>query len=413
MRRIRIHTIVLVLFCLPFVAAAQPMPVGDNALAAQYPFISTVFNRVFNASGLDSFYQKLYNLKTKRSGTVSIVHIGDSHIQAGSLSGVVRSGFQDFFGDAGRGLVFPYQLARSNAPDDIASSSSHAWQYNRVAHPELAGASGVAGFVITSNNTVANLGLSIRSTLTSFPSYNRLKFFMDSSTEVSWILQATGNDIPYIIRQEEGDTSLTQEVVLEQPVSGFSLSSLPSGAAKNFYGVSLENSEPGVLYHTIGVNGARYDQYNLADLFWKQLPELKPDLFIISLGTNEAQRAAFAEAAFFAELATFLQKLRQAAPRAAVLITTAPDSYKGRRSNLVLKSLNASLADYCNRNYIPLWDLYRITNGYGSAYSWLHRGLMARDRVHFTTDGYRLQGSLLLAALARGYNNYISLLEGR
>ncbi|MBK5269987.1 MAG: hypothetical protein JJE22_03130, partial [Bacteroidia bacterium] len=57
---------------------------------------------------------------------------------------------------------------------------------------------------------------------------------------------------------------------------------------------------------------------------------------------------------------------------------------------------------------IPLWDLYRITNGYGSAYSWLKRGLMNNDRVHFTSEGYRLQGNLLFNALAKGYNTYVS-----
>ncbi|MET0393456.1 MAG: GDSL-type esterase/lipase family protein [Chitinophagaceae bacterium] len=411
MSRISIHTIAFVFFLLPVIALAQPapMPADDNSLTARYPFVSTVFNRIFNSSGLDSFYHKLYRLRTTNTGTVSIVHIGDSHIQAGSLSGVVRTGLQDFFGDAGRGLVFPYQLARSNAPDDIGSTSNNTWQFNRVAHPEIPLAPGISGFAITSTSPVANIDLFIKSTGTTFPAYNRLKFFTDSNTSVSWILQAAGNGIPYIIRREDGDTSLYQEIQLQQPVGSFTLSSLPSGADKTFYGVSLENSRPGVLYHTIGVNGARYDQYNLADLFWQQLPGLKADLFIISLGTNEAQRAAFAEAAFFTELSVFLQNLKKAAPGAAILITTAPDSYKGRHSNAVLRSLNVSLTEYCNRNYLPLWDLYRITNGYGSAYSWVRRGLMARDRVHFTTEGYRLQGSLLLNALARGYNNYISI----
>jgi lysophospholipase L1-like esterase len=167
------------------------------------------------------------------------------------------------------------------------------------------------------------------------------------------------------------------------------------------------------VYHTIGVNGARYDQYNLAPLFWRQLPALDADLFIVSLGTNEAQRAVFAESAFLRDFNNFIGRLHAASPRAVILVTTAPDSYKGRYSNKVLKALNESLTREANKEFIPLWDLYRITNGFGSAYSWSRRGLMSRDRVHFTAEGYRLQGQLLFNALAKGYNDYVEALEPR
>src|SRR5689334_10476240 len=128
-------TILAFLYIAPASSIAQSMPVNENKLSGNYPFISTVFNRISNNSGLDSFYKKLHQLKLNGSGTVSIVHIGDSHIQADFMTAVVRNGLQDFFGNAGRGLVFPYQLAQSNSPDDIYSSSSIGWQFNRIAHP--------------------------------------------------------------------------------------------------------------------------------------------------------------------------------------------------------------------------------------------------------------------------------------
>jgi lysophospholipase L1-like esterase len=386
----------------PVLLKAQAMTTNDDALARKYPFIRTVFNRVLNSSGLDSFYAKLYRLKTTGSGTVSIVHIGDSHIQADFLSGTVRKGLQDFFGDAGRGLVFPYQLAQSNAPDDISSSSNTHWQFNRLAHPELPLNYGISGYGLHTYNSGANINLSIRFGLSSF---NRLKFFTDSS---SWIMQADNNDVPYVVKKEEGDSSVYQQVVLDQPASSFTISSLPSFASKDFYGVSLENSQPGILYHMIGVNGARYDQYNEASLFWQQLPGLKADLYIVSLGTNEAQQAALPASAFSRELTEFIQRLKESSPGACILITTAPDSYKKRRFNTVLRDVNTALTTFSNTSYIPLWDLYHITNGYGSAYSWARRGLMSHDRIHFTAEGYRLQGNLLLIALAKGYNGFVN-----
>jgi lysophospholipase L1-like esterase len=393
-----------------FELSAQTIAVGDGELARKYPFVGTVFNRIFNATGLDPFFQKLSDLKKSDSGTVSVVHIGDSHIQADFLSGEVRASLQQNFGNAGRGLVFPYKLAQSNSPDDIISSSTTRWQFNRVAHPEIKTDYGISGYGLISMAETASINLALRLNKDGIQSFSRLKFFLDSSAASSWLLQAENNNAPYLIKKET-DSLPFREVSLDTPASGFTLTSLPSSIKKEFYGVSLENDSSGIIYHTIGVNGARYDQYNIADLFWQQLPALKADLYIISLGTNEAQRAAFNQGIFYQELRLFLEKIRQASPGAAIVLTTAPDSYKGRASNRVLQQLNQSLTNYCNDNHIPLWDLYRITNGYGSAYSWSRRGLMSRDRIHFTAEGYRLQGELLFSALIKAYNSYISVYQ--
>lgn len=392
-------------------AFAQPLPGDEKELAKKYPFVSTVFNRVFNSTALNSFYEKLFHLKKDSAGTVSIVHIGDSHIQPDFLSGVVRSELQQYFGNAGRGLVFPYRLALSNAPDDIVSSSETRWEYNRVAHPEIPVAPGISGFVIRSSLPSPQLKISLRQNFRAgYQDFNRLRIFTDNDTAHYWSVQAD-NDTSSMVLHSQQD-SAGSIISLPASATAFTLQASASGATKSFYGASLENSQPGVLYHTIGVNGARYDQYNTAELFWKQLPALKADLYIVSLGTNEAQRAAFNQTAFFKELDIFIGRLQQSSPGAAILITTAPDSYRARRYfNKVLQQLNKALADYCNKNYIPLWDLYRITNGYGSAYTWARRGLMSKDKVHFTADGYRLQGELLYHALAKGYNSYLQILN--
>ena len=141
---------------------AQLIPVDEKGPAKKYPYVNTIFNRLFNSGGLDSFYHKLYDLKKTGTGVVNIVHIGDSHIQADYLSGFVRTSLQQYFGNAGRGLVFPYQLAQSNAPADVASSSNTTWQYNRLAHPEIPIAAGVSGYCIQSNALGASIDLSLR-----------------------------------------------------------------------------------------------------------------------------------------------------------------------------------------------------------------------------------------------------------
>ncbi|MDP4262733.1 MAG: GDSL-type esterase/lipase family protein [Bacteroidota bacterium] len=395
-----------IIFFLPLVTSAQSIPVNDNNITGTYSFIHPALNRITDAGSLDSFYNKLYQLKTTHKGVISVVHIGDSHIQADFLPGIVRAGLQQFFGNAGRGLVFPYQLAQSNAPPDIGSSSNISWEFNRLAHPEIPITAGISGYSIQTITDGAAISISLKPVAAGPQTFNYLKFFVDSNTSNSWMLE-TGNNQSFLVKKNDG-SSLCREITLPESTNSFSFSSLPSGNTKEFYGVSLENSNPGVLYHVIGVNGARYDQFNIASLFWKQLAALNADLFIISLGTNEAQRVAFAEKDFWQQVSLFIQKLKMIAPGASVLITTPADSYKGRKPNAILKQISFSLVNYCHQNHIAAWDLYRITGGYGSAYSWMKRKLMNRDRVHFTADGYHIQGSLLFNALSKGYNSYIN-----
>ncbi len=74
------------------------------------------------------FYRKLTELRNGQRDRVSILQIGDSHIQPGYFSGTARSALQHYFGNAGRGLVFPWRLARTNQPDDIRITSTSLWQ---------------------------------------------------------------------------------------------------------------------------------------------------------------------------------------------------------------------------------------------------------------------------------------------
>ena len=398
------------LFFLPIIvffkiAYAQPIPMLQ-AFNKSTPPINYPLNRIYNGAGLKDFFTKLKDLKNKKRGVVNIVHIGDSHIQADFLSGLVRRNLQAFFGNAGRGLIFPYQLARSNAPTDISSWSNVAWQFNRVAHPKILINSGVSGYVIQTTSISANMDISLRTDENDSSLYfKRLQFFIDSNKTTSWALHAENDRASYFINNNDSTvTPAYHQVLLDNLAHRFTLTALPTNALKSFYGVSLQNDDAGVLYHAIGVNGARYDQYNIASLFWQQLASLQADLYIISLGTNEAQAAIFNESDFRQQLSQMVAHIKNINPAAAILITTAADSFKGKKANSVLKQLNTSLTYYCNENRLPLWDLYRVTNGYGSCYNWFSKKLMNKDRIHFTADGYRLQGQLLYNALAKEYN---------
>lgn len=94
-----------------------------------------------------------------------ILHLGDSHLQSDQFSQPLRSDLQKKFGDAGRGLVFPYTVARSSESADLIDESNAPWVVRRsaVKAPEgWAGLeAGVSGFALLtqSPNYVLRLGL--------------------------------------------------------------------------------------------------------------------------------------------------------------------------------------------------------------------------------------------------------------
>jgi len=346
---------------------------------------------------IDAFYLKLARLEKSKKGQVSVVQIGDSHTQPDFISSIIRNAFQQKFGDAGRGIVFPYQLAKSNAPLDINSSSSVEWKFNRLTHPEIDTNSGVSGFVLETASPQADLMLNLKDKGTSSQLFNRLKLFMKKDSSVNCTLIAGTDSI--LVKPN-------QSVQLSSPSSDFILHFSDNRSSVEFYGASLENGKPGVLYHNIGINGARYDHYNITRHFWEQLPSLKADLYIVSLGTNEAQKDTIDLVKFDSIITEFVKKIHETSPGASLLITTAADSFKGTESNGILKTINTFLYEYCEEHHIAFWDLYSLTNGYGSAKNWFDKGLMNKDRIHYLADGYRIHGNLLLECLLKGYDKY-------
>jgi len=164
----------------------------------------------------------------------------------------------------------------------------------------------------------------------------------------------------------------------------------------------------GLLYRTLSINGARFTTFLSSATLEEPLRSLQPDLCIVSLGTNDAMLTSVNEAELRRDLDRLLALVKKNSPTTALLFTTAADSFKNGQSNRELLNVNLILMAWCNDNRVPVWDLYYVTNGIGSAYHWWRQGLLSTDGIHFTATAYRLQGRLLYNALAKGFNNFVS-----
>jgi lysophospholipase L1-like esterase len=173
------------------------------------------------------------------------------------------------------------------------------------------------------------------------------------------------------------------------------------------YGISLENDDPGIVYNSIGVNGAMLKSYLQCALFAEQLKSLEPDWIIISIGTNEGNTRNFDEASYRSDYISMIKLIRSSVPDAALLLTVPNDSYIQKRyinrNTAVIRDIIYELA---KENKGAVWDFYSVMGGLNSAKTWYDNNLMAKDHIHFNKAGYMLKGELFINAFLTSWNEF-------
>ena len=369
-----------------------------------YSFINTDNNYLQNSAALYPLFDKLLLQQESRNQRISVVHIGDSHTQADFFSGKVRENIHRDFGAAGRGLVVPLKVAGTNEPTNYTTYSPIKWQSKRVCFPDQPLPIGIGGVTIQTTNPTAQICFRIPNALSIDYAFNALKVFAEANQSFEFQLQdAVGNEIGYLRNTDFQDNVAT--VYLQSSVNEvtFVAKNTNGGTQAQIYGVVFENGIGGVLYHTIGVNGAKYEHYNAAQYFGSQLPYLSPDLTIIALGTNEAMRGINPEL-FRLEIDKLCQTVKNANPAGTILLVTPADSYLNKQSNPNLRLARDLMIAYSQEQGYAYWDMYSLL---GAASTLKANAILGGDGVHYSRAGYALQGDLLYDAFIKSYNSYV------
>ncbi|PKN77775.1 MAG: hypothetical protein CVU48_10460 [Candidatus Cloacimonetes bacterium HGW-Cloacimonetes-1] len=351
-----------------------------------------------DANNLDPFYQKLLELRNGVRTRVSIFQIGDSHIQSGYFAGTARSSLQKYYGNAGRGLVFPWRLAGTNQPDDIRITSTSPWNRTNVER-------GICGYGIWSRGT-GNLHIRTNNFFGLDNSYNKVTLITkEKENSYNWTLSGF-DEFPNTEIQSFDEQAIYQ-LQWNTPVRELALqfNATEANDVANLYGVILEKTVPGLLYHSVGVNGATFDKLSRIEDFFAQIRLLNPDLIVISLGTNDAQ-GRYRNDYFEKQLRTFAASVKRYSPNTPILFTLPPDSNKGGKHNADLEKMDKEIIDFAKKNHAAWWDLSDLMGGKGSIRQWRSASLASSDLLHFTPKGYMLQGHLFYQALIKGYMNY-------
>jgi hypothetical protein len=406
----------IVIFCNLIFSLQGIAQTIDSTVYKQYLFINKSINKIENDStSLLGVYGKLYALEQKKKGRVNIVHIGDSHIQADHFSGIMRQKLQRKFGNAGRGLIFPYSVAKSNEPSSYKTITNAVWDAKRNVFYNNPLPIGLSGFTIESTDSLSEINVIVKDQ----PGlgYGFTKFTLFHEKERNYDISVCDDlncELKKFSSSDKNSNRFVSVAQFEKPVKQIILRSKAVDTATQkstrIYGMLLENDSSGVLYNMIGVNGAEFKHYNMSKYFSEQLAYLNSDLIIVSMGTNEAFYGNLDKELFYRNIDTLVTNLKNTNPDATVLLTTPGDSYKrgrkGRVKNPDVKIAQETIINYCLEHNMPYWNLYDVMGGYESMGKWYVAELTAKDRVHFTSKGYQIQGDLFYNAFLSGYENY-------
>lgn len=375
----------------------------------------------FNNADWSPLFDQLKELNDSTSDVrkvISIVHLGDSHVQAGYFSEALRLPSQQHWGNAGRGLISPLKLSRTNEPHDYAIASPVKWNYKRcIIGKHFDSEVGVSGISIQPVSSHIDLSFQTLSQEGEGERFCSLRLFHTPSDKFPQLLPASSDDIEVDYKCGEthyrwAPTAATSSVQLH----GANSYSQKDAA---IYGALLENDSSGVLVHAIGNNSATYECYNRISQYGAKLACLQPQLVIISMGTNESVSNTTNRETLYSQIDHLVTTIKQDNPEALILLTTPADNKlrktKRRNKRRVvyyaqnprIETVVETIRQYGADHNIAVWDWYTISGGKDSCETWIKEDGMRKDHIHYTEMGYMIQGELLFKSIYNAYDQHI------
>ena len=418
---------ILVLFILPLFAFGQypalctndSLSAVEQEIAKNYPFVEVQCNQ-FQFFGTESpnwlhLNKSLTQMIETGEGKLNFYHIGGSHLQADIYSHDFRTFLQSNWpGLSGeRGLVFPYSLAHTNNPTNYNFSSPNTWKGFRSVNQRPEDFDyGLSGAAISCPDSLVIINFKHLRTLVK-PPFDRLRIYHNTG------------EFPYELNF--GDQELLVTELMHFPAMGYTeirfsdhLDSLDLLFVKNnttpftleLFGFEFLNDLPGITYTAIGINGASLPTYLANANFSRDLQLRAPDLFIFSVGTNDAHCSyeAFDPQIYKANLEKMILQVLQSNPNCAILLTVPNDDYYMRKyPNRNTARQRDVIFQLAAQYQMAVWDFYGIMGELGSSKTWKNMGLMQADYVHFTGTGYHLKGTLLIEAFQKNLTSLQNL----
>lgn len=353
---------------------------------------------------LDHFYGALL-----KGGVTRVLHYGDSPTTADLITADIRGMLQQQFGDAGTGFVLiarPWAWYNHRGVDMDASG----WKIDIAGISELKdGLHGLGGASFR-----GSAGATARWTL---------KDGQHRTADISYLAQPGGGS--FAVEADGIEVGRTDTSAEERGV-GFASFTFPPGS-KTFvlrvlsgpvrlFGADFRKASPGVVYSSLGINGANVTLLSRSfnGAHWTaELHHYKPDLVVLAYGTNESGYASFVDTTWGPELTGAVHRVQAALPGVSILLMSPMDRGERAASGEIetvatLPRLIAKEKQVAADTGVAFFNTFQAMGGEGTMARWYaaEPRMVGADYIHPLPGGAKIVGELLYRALRDGFNDY-------
>lgn len=371
---------------------------------SQIPTIdsSRVWIQFFNRSEAN----KLFNaFEQSDSQKAVIVHMGDSHIQPDTYVETYRTILQGKFGNAGRGLFFPFSVAKTYSSIAYSSTYQGSWTSSRSIQPFPKMPLGIQGACIRTVDTSASISIKFKKSLSET---ERILKVFTTSEEGSFDLKIEMKnwDTTVFLTKNLGYTCI--RLMLPNAPESLTFSVVKTRSNQNHFscnGFSIESEvDTGILIHTAGIGGAQYVAPLRQKHFEEDLLSVNPNLVILDYGTNDVLYYDKIDPSLEAQIRAEIRLIHKTLPNCAVLLTTCQDLYRNGKTIQATSSFSELIYRIAMEENCLLFDWFAISGGNKSILSWTALGYARADHIHLSQKGYELKGQLLANAILETYS---------
>jgi lysophospholipase L1-like esterase len=382
------------------------MPAAGPPTAASLPKQEAAEPLLDDRAGvLDGFYAAL----RRPGGITRIVHYGDSPTTADLITGDIRRLLQGRFGDAGHGFILPAKPWAWYQHEGVRVNGS-GWQIVPASHFEQRdGLFGLGGVSLTGGPSASGKIVFEKAGYTRFEVW-----FLRQPEGGSFTLSAGDAEIGSVDTAGSAKEADFAAFTVAEPASALELR-VTKGHVRLF-GITAENAGPGVVYDSLGLNGASITV--LSRMFnaghWAaQLQHRHPNLVIINYGTNEADFAEFVDKQYEKELREAIRRLHSAVPEASVLIMSPMDrGYKNTAGEIAtmatIPRIVAMQRRVARETGCGFFDTFRAMGGEGTMARWYaaQPRLVSADFIHPYPAGGKIIATAFNREVISGLNRY-------
>ena len=363
---------------------------------------------------LVTFFEKLFQLETKKEGNVRIAYFGDSMTDGDLIVKDFRTYLQEKFGGQGVGFVNITSESASSR-SSVTHEFSGNWKtqsYLKVKRPSRA--FGVNGHVFFANDTANVAWVKYKATKTKFASElpRPTLFYGSSSNKEGKVFFVAGDTI---VKKLTPNNTLNTLTLSEGSLKSIKVNFKKADSIP-IYGFNFDDGK-GVHvdnFSNRGNSGLPLGSFDINTMRAFHA-KLDYDLIVLQYGANVLNYGTLDYTWYEKRMTKVVNHLKECFPGVAILIVSTAD--KSTKYDLEMKTdsavvpLNRAQKKYAIKSEASFVNMYTLMGGDGSMVKWVEEvpSKANKDYTHFNHRGAKEAANLIFTQLNQGYETYKAL----